>query len=337
MKNNDARKILGTVLCLFLSLFFVISLIIIPFYYSVIALTIPETIANVIQNVDYKTVIEQSPDIKSSLQDYGINSVEADKYMKSSQTKELIEIYADEVTEIFLNIPDDRLIDVSFIRKIVDDNIDDFLTITEDNTKLKFSKEQITNDVDAFFKKNEFKIENAVPVIEETRTIVKTIMASTLIKRNLTFTSALIIIGGSGIIIAIICLIKRSKGFLWIGIDFTLISIILLLIVFFSHSYFINKVALKVSKFETEIIKSAISICTDKIIFAIYGMVILAILFIMFYIVIILVKRKYKILSSNNSNYNATEKLEDSDTADQNTEDGSMCVDLTENQGHLSL
>ena len=141
MKNNDARKILGTVLCLFLSLFFVISLIIIPFYYSVIALTIPETIANVIQNVDYKTVIEQSPDIKSSLQDYGINSVEADKYMKSSQAKELIEIYADEVTEIFLNIPDDRLIDVSFIRKIVDDNIDDFLTITEDNTKLKFSKE----------------------------------------------------------------------------------------------------------------------------------------------------------------------------------------------------
>ena len=257
--------------------------------------------------------------------------------MKSSQAKELIEIYADEVTEIFLNIPDDRLIDVSFIRKIVDDNIDDFLTITEDNTKLKFSKEQITNDVDAFFKKNEFKIENAVPVIEETRTIVKTIMASTFIKRNLTFTSALIIIGGSGIIIAIICLIKRSKGFLWIGIDFTLISIILLLIVFFSHSYFINKVALKVSKFETEIIKSAISICTDKIIFAIYGMVILAILFIMFYIVIILVKRKYKILSSNNSNYNATEKLEDSDTADQNTEDGSMCVDLTENQGHLSL
>ena len=319
MKKNSALKILGTVFCLILSLFFIVTAVIVPFYYSITALTVPETIALVVQNVDYETVIEQNPNIKSTLQEFGIDSSEADKYMKSAQAKELIEIYADEVTEIFLNIPNDRMLDVSLIKEIVDDNIDDFIAIAEDNTGLELSEKLIGNEVDTFFKENKTEIEAAVPAIEETRTIVKTIMASTIIERKLTLNSALIIIAVVAVVLAMICLIKRSAGFLWIGIDFTFISIILSLIIIFSRSYVVNKVALKFSKFETEIIESAISICTEKIILALYSVGILAIIFIMFFIVIVLVKRKYKNMNLNETN----------STIGHNTGDGSMSLQNT--------
>ena len=36
--------------------------------------------------------------------------------MKSKETGELIEVYADEATEILLSIPDDRKIDSSFVK-----------------------------------------------------------------------------------------------------------------------------------------------------------------------------------------------------------------------------
>lgn len=315
MKKNSALKILGTVFCLILSLFFIAIAVIVPFYYSITALTVPETIAHVVQNVDYETVIEQNPNIKSTLQEFGIDASEADKYMKSAQAKELIEIYADEVTEIFLNIPNDRMLDVSLIKEIVDDNIDDFIAIAEDNTGLELSEKQIGNEVDTFFKENKTEIEAAVPAIEDTRTIVKTIMASTIIERKLTLNFALIIIAVVAVVLAMICLIKRSAGFLWIGIDLLLISTILSLITVFSRSYVVSKVALNLSKFETEIIESAISICTEKIIFALYGVGILAIIFIMFFIVIVLVKRKYKNMNLNETN----------STIAHNTGDGSVC------------
>lgn len=294
MRGKTVLRVLGSVFCLILSLVFVIAAVAVPFYYSITALTTPKTVAEVVQNVDYKTVVEQSPAIKSTLETYGIDSTAADNFIKSAEVGELIEVYADEATEILLNIPDDRMFDIPLIKEIVDENIDDVIALAEESTGLPLSEENIKKNVDTFIEKNEQQIEEVIPVIEETRVVVKTIKASTVIQKTLTLEFAIYMILAAVLIFALICIIKRTKGFLWLGIDFTVISIILALVVVFSRSDVVNMMALKLSHFETEIIESAISICTDKVIIALCGAAVFAVMFLMFFVVVKLVKRKYQ-------------------------------------------
>lgn len=108
MRKQKILKILGVAACVLLSLFLIVGVTAVPFYYSITALTNPETVAMVIQEVDYKRVIDKNPAVQKTLAKYGITSSEAETVMKSKQTGELIEIYADEVTEILLDIPDDK-------------------------------------------------------------------------------------------------------------------------------------------------------------------------------------------------------------------------------------
>lgn len=299
MKYNIVWRILGNFFCFILSIIFIAVAIIVPFYYSITALTTPKTVAEIVQNVDYKTVIEKSPNIKSALQTYGIDSTAADDFMKSDKAGELIEVYTDEVTEILLDIPDNRMFNVELIKELVDENLDDFVVLAEKNTNLNLSEKSIKANVDTFIKNNEPQIKEAIPAIEQTRTVVKTIKASTVIENTLTLNFAIILILSTISVLLIICLIKRTKGFLWIGLDFLIISIVLALIVVFSRSSIISIAALQFSRFESEIIESAISICTEKVIIALVGTAIFAVLFLMFFVVIVLVKRKYRKIAAN--------------------------------------
>ena len=88
-----------------MSIVFVLGIV---FYYSITALTKPETVAMVIQEVDYKQIIQKNSEIKDELAKYDITPTRADTIMKSKKTGELVEIYADEVTQIFLDIPQDK-------------------------------------------------------------------------------------------------------------------------------------------------------------------------------------------------------------------------------------
>lgn len=294
-------KVLGSIFCLLLSIGLIAAAVAVPFYYSITALTTPKTVAQVVQNIDYKTVIEQSPNIKSTLETYGIDSTSADEFMKSAETGELIEVYADEATEILLNIPDDRMLDVALIKEIVNENIGDFVVLAEENTGLNLSEENIKKNVDTFIEQNERQITEAIPVIEETRVVIKTIKASTVVEKTMTIGFAVFLISAAALVLGIICIIKRTNGFLWLGIDFMIISIILTLVVVFSRSSIISSAALQISHFEAEIIESAISICIDKVLIALGGAAIFAAMFLMFFVVVKLVKRKYQNSSSENS------------------------------------
>ncbi len=294
MKNEVSIKIVKIAICLLLSAFLVIGVVTVPFYYSITGLMEPETVALVIKEVDYKRVVRESPDIKKALDYYGVTPTEADTFMKSKQTGEMVEIYADEVTEIFLEIPDDRMLDVPYIKEIVAQNTDKFLDIAEKNLELRLKREVIKKNVDTFLDKNEVVIEDAIPVIEEIKDVVKTIHTSRVVENTLSFWFALLLVAVAFILIAVIIVLMRSSGFLWVGIDFAVISIILTLVIAFSKSHFVSVLALELSNFGTQIIESAVSISTEKIIIAVFGTIIMAVLFFGFFAVLKLLKKKYQ-------------------------------------------
>ena len=294
MKKELVLKILKIIVCSLLSIILVIGVVLVPFYYSITALTEPETVAMVIQDVDYKRAIEKNSTVKKTLAKYGITTQEAQTIMKSQQTGELIEVYTDEVTEILLDIPDDAKIDIPYIKRLVDENADKFLNIAEQNINLKFKRQIVQKNIDDFFEKNEKTVQEAIPIVREVKDVVKTIHTSHIAQKTLTLQFALIFIISVFLILGVIILIMRSNGFLWAGIDFGIISVILCVVIAFSKSNFITRVALRISDFGTQIIESAISISTEKIIIAVFGTIILTALFMGFFVVLKLLKKKYQ-------------------------------------------
>lgn len=294
MNKKVALNILKIIASNLLSLLLVLGVVAVPFYYSISALTKPETVSMVIQEVDYKKIIQKNPTIKKTLDKYDITPTKADTIMKSEQTGELLEIYADEVTHIFLDIPEDKKLDVPYIKKLVEDNTDKFLDITEEKTNFKFQRETVEKEVDNFLEKNVVVIEESVATIEQVRDVVKTIYTSRVVKKEVSVLVGVIFISLVFVVIAGIIALMRSNGFLWVGIDFLLITTLLSFIIAFAKSNFISGLALKVSDFSVQIVESAISVSVEKMIIALFSSIIFAIIFIGFFVALKLLKNKYQ-------------------------------------------
>ena len=275
-----------------LNLIMVLISTLVPFYYSVIALTEPQTVTTVIQNIDYKNLIKKTPALETTLEDYGIDYKKADEIMKSKEAGELIEVYADEATEILLTLPENRKIDSSLIKELVDENIDKVLTVTKKNTNIKFNQEEVKKTVSNYIEENESVIEECVPVFEQARTVIKQIKFSRIVSRTLSLPFIIIFTAVMIMITALIFIIKRRKfnGLLFLGADFTVISIILGLTVYFCKSSFVTSLALKMSDFGVSIIESAVSVYADGIIIAVIIAVALAVIAFMLFAVLRYIK-----------------------------------------------
>ena len=284
MKRKILRAATGF-LYFFLNLFLIVICALVPFYYSVIALTEPQTITTVIQNIDYKTLIKKTPAVETTLKSYGIDYKKADEIMKSKETGKLIEVYADEATEILLSIPDDRKIDSSFVKELVGENLDKVLTVAKESTDIKINENAVKTEVYNYIEKNERELEEYVPVLEQARTVVKQIKLSKIVARTLTLPFIIIFTAVMLIIASLIFIIKRRNfnGLLFLGFDFTVVSLALGLTVYFCKSSFVTSLALKMSDFGVSIIESAVSVCADRIIIALIIAAALAVLSIMFF------------------------------------------------------
>lgn len=278
-------RVAGNFLYLLLNLFLILICILVPFYYSVIALTKPKTITTVIQNIDYKALVKSSPAIEKTLKSYGIDYKKADEIMKSKETGEVIELYADEATEILLSIPDSRRINAPFVKKLVNENIDNVLTDVKESSNIKFNKNGVKTAVNEYIEKNESQLEEYAAVLEQARTVVKQIKLSEIVAR--TFSLPFIIIFAAAILglAVLVFLIKRRKfnGLLVLGLDFAVISIALSLIVYFCKSSIVTSLALQMSDFGVSIIKSAVSVYTGRIIVAVIIAAALAVLAFLFF------------------------------------------------------
>ena len=278
-------RVAGNFLYLLLNLFLILICILVPFYYSVIALTKPKTITTVIQNIDYKALVKKTPTVEKALESYGIDYKKADEIMKSKEAGELIEVYADETTEILLSLPENRKIHTSHIKNMINDNIGDFLTVAKETTDIEFDEKEVETAVNEYVEENEGELKSFVPALEQIRTVVKQIKMSQIVVRTL---SLPFVIAFTAVILGIaliIVLIKRRKlkGVLFLGVDFAVISLTLGLTVFFCRSSFVTALALEMSDFGVSIIESAVSVGTDGIITAAIISAVLAFLAIMLF------------------------------------------------------
>ncbi len=265
------RKVIngtGIFVCVVLSLLLIVFSVITPFYLSITVLTKPKTIVKIIQSIDYKTVIEENVVLEETVESFGINADLIDKFIKSEEAEEIIEIYADEASEILMGIPTDKELDIPTVKQMLEDNIDAILEIAEENTAVSIPKEYIKERVQTVIIKNEQVIKNVIPVIEPVRIIVQTVKASHQIENTLTPAIIAIIFFNVFMAAVVICLIRyrRLNGFIWLSVDFGIASLILLATAIFSKTALVKFIAEKLSNFETDVIMSTISLSQSKLI-----------------------------------------------------------------------
>ena len=292
MKKSKALKIIGIVACVLLSIYVIISVVATSFYYSIKALTKPEAVAVVIQQVDYKQVFDANPLVKQILVKNGITSVMAENIIKSEQGGKIIEAYTKEIVEIFKSAPMDKITDASYIKELISDNKFRFVEIDEKNAEAKLSPKVVEKIIDNLLK-DDAVIEKTISVITEIKDIVKTVETSRTVTNNFSLWSIILIVMAV-IAVAVIIIIMHSNGFLMVGLDFAVISIILCLVIAFSKSSFISLLALEISDFGAQIIESAVSVSVDKIEVIVIGTIIMAVLFSGFFVVLKLLKKKYQ-------------------------------------------
>lgn len=299
MKKELFFKIIKGFICALLSVVFVLGMVALPLYYSITALAKPETVAMVVQEIDYKEVITKNPTLKKSLETYGITPNEADMVMKSKEAGEVLEAYTDRVTQAFLETSEDKELNVSHLKDIALENADEFIELAEKKTNLKFDNKKTKQTVSSFFENNEVVIEESIQVIKEVKDVVKTLNVTQIMHKKFSLVIAFVSVAIVFVIFAIIIALMRSYGFLWIGIDFGVISIILAVVVGFIKSGFVSSLVSQMPLFGSKVFESAITVSSEKIIITLFATIIMTVMFIGFFVALKLLKRKYQKTSIN--------------------------------------
>ncbi len=267
--------------------------VVVPFYYSITGLTKPKAVASVVQSIDYVQMVDQSAAVQQALSGYGVDGKAADEIMKSKETGNLIQEYADKVTEILLTIPSDRPIDMPLIREVVDDNLDKVLNVAEENAGVALPRKEITTVVDSFIDENQQEIKQSLPLLETARAVIKTVRMSAVVSRTMTWQFGLLLgLVGAALMAAILLFHKKNAaGLLWITVDSGIAAALLLLLMLFSRHALVNTVAQNISGFGTDIVRSAIRVSTDTVQIGLIAAIACMLLFLGTYIGIRLHKR----------------------------------------------
>lgn len=292
MKKSKALKVIGIVACVLLSIYFIISVVATSFYYSIKALTKPEAVAVIVQQVDYKQVFDVNPLVKQILTKNGMTSDMAEKIIKSEQSSKLIEAYTKEIISIFRDAPKDKMTDASYVKECIINNKAKFIEIAKKNGDANLNPKIVENSFDNLLVDDKF-VEQSISVATEIKDIVKSVETSRIVTNTATGWGIFAIVMALAAMVVII-VIMHSDGFLLVGLDFAVISIILCLVIAFSRSDIVSLLVLEISDFGAQIIESAISVSVDKIQIIVIGTIIMAVLFTGFSVVLKLLKRKYQ-------------------------------------------
>ncbi len=292
MKKSKVLKVIGIAACILLSIYFIISVVATSFYYSIKALTKPEAVAVVIQQVDYKRVFDANPLVKQMLTKNGMTSDMAEKIIKSEQSSKLIEAYTKEIISIFKDAPKDKMTDASYVKECIINNKAKFIEIAKKNGDANLNPKIVENSIDNLLVDDKF-VEQSISVATEIKDIVKSVETSRIVTNTATGWGIFAIVMALAAMVVII-VIMHSDGFLLVGLDFAVISIILCLVIAFSRSDIVSLLALEISDFGAQIIESAVSVSVDKIEVIVIGTIIMAVLFSGFFVVLKLLKRKYQ-------------------------------------------
>lgn len=116
----------GVLFSIVLSLILVVLLVAMPMISAVSSFTQPETLGDVIENIDYVELIKANPEVSKSLEGMGVTGDLLQEVLESDVVEDLIDVYVEDFFSALDGNTESRL-NTDTLKSIVDDNMDELV------------------------------------------------------------------------------------------------------------------------------------------------------------------------------------------------------------------
>lgn len=123
-------NIFGVLFSVVLSLILVALLIVMPIISAASSFTQPETLGDVIENIDYIELIKANPEVSKSLEEMGVTGELMQDVLESDVVEDLIEVYVDDFLSSLDGNTESKL-NVDTLKSIVDDNMEELVPLVK--------------------------------------------------------------------------------------------------------------------------------------------------------------------------------------------------------------
>ncbi len=285
MEGKRIKSVFSVLGAVVLSIILILLSVFVPITFSITRLTETETVVNIVQHINYEEIIRENEELKKLVNSAGLEPEAVNTLLQTNAAKSILSAYTKTATAILSGLSDYDEFNAETVKTIVNDNIEELASVKVYKNSKEFSKEEIKKIIKQLVDKNAEAIVDIFPDTSVLSPTAKTVKTVTAVKA--TFSARTIIVLLISVLllsVAIFFLRKKGlKGLLWLGIDFFIASFILCLI---SIAAKIGISALSVTNLYSSVFGAAASFCTERIIWSIFSVLLLAVCFIVSFILI---------------------------------------------------
>ena len=288
MAKGSFLRALGSFAAVILSIILVVLCIVAPVYFSVTSIITPKSVSKVIQKMDFETLITESDDMNETFEKLGLDSDDAEEFIKSPEVTEVIENYSAAVTDTLQVLSKEEEFDASFLQDFVEENIDTLVDIAEEISPTGVEKEDLKEGLSQAIASQEEVFEELLPKDEITVNTSGNIDPLKAIRLVLSPTLTLIVVAALLVPVALICLLKfkRARCCIWLSVDFIICSLLLGGIALLGNLAFFKELLPTDASFGAQIINSSVSVVFNRVAISALVLIVLAALLLTAYFII---------------------------------------------------
>lgn len=270
------------VIAIFLSIFMVIAVLCTTVLWAMSSLTSAKTITNMIEQID---IVELIPEETINKEEAKQAAAVVDDIIDSDAGKEIVGALSQDVNDVLLGKDTPSALNKDKISSIIKNNKDDFTNVVKKATNGKITEEMVEKDFDKVTEDVATEIAEVIPDKEYIKTLIpQEVTSYTKLIVDPTLTIILAIVSGVLAILIYICRYKGFAGFLWLGIDSIICTVLVgavALIINFAKSFISSMLGSG-----GELIESSVGAFNDSFITATIILSVISVVFLFVYTIL---------------------------------------------------
>lgn len=270
------------VIAIFLSIFMVIAVLCTTVLWAMSSLTSAKTITNMIEQID---IVELIPEETINKEEAKQAAAVVDDIIDSDAGKEIVGALSQDVNDVLLGKDTPSALNKDKISSIIKNNKDDFTNVVKKATNGKITEEMVEKDFDKVTEDVATEIAEVIPDKEYIKTLIpQEVTTYTKLIVDPTLTIILAIVSGVLAILIYICRYKGFAGFLWLGIDSIICTVLVgavALIINFAKSFISSMLGTG-----DELIESSVGAFNDSFITATIILSVISVVFLFVYTIL---------------------------------------------------
>ncbi len=217
--KNFAVNVITAILAVLLSIAFFVTALGAVVFHMLSSFTKADRITAILESIDYSSMLPDTDDLQAVLGEIPVDNQIVNEIMGSRAVEDLVDQYTEDFSAV-LNGEEAVGLNSEDIMAILDENMDEIVTIVQENTDLEIQEEVLRDEITKAVEENVPTVLESLPKPEEVLQELDPELMKT-VKTVVDPKISLILLGISLVLAALIyaCRWPRFGGFIWVGVD----------------------------------------------------------------------------------------------------------------------